>query len=207
MTQAAQSLLESTLVRDASAVDMYSVREIYAHQVLQGSATFETRPPTVDDLLKRRETALQLGLPYLVAEHEGEIAGYTYAMPFRPRSAYINTIENSVYVSEKTQGQGIGRALLTELIARCEASRWRQMIAVIGDSANSSSIALHAALGFQMVGTFQAVGFKHGRWLDTVLMQRSLGAGSSAPPDCSDTSSSNATKPTGTKTYACMAEL
>ena len=195
MTRADQRLLEDILVRDSTASDMQSVREIYAHQVLCGSATFETIPPTLDDLSERREAVLRLGLPYLVAEHEGRIAGYTYAMPFRARPAYLNTLENSVYVADDMQGQGIGRTLLARLIARCEAGPWRQMIAVIGDSANSGSIALHTSLGFRLIGTFHAVGFKHGRWIDTVLMQRALGPGSSLLPDCSVLNRGSSAKP------------
>jgi phosphinothricin acetyltransferase len=124
----------------------------------------------------------RLGLPYLVAELRGEVVGYAYAAAYRPRPAYRHTIEDSVYVASKHHRAGIGRALLAELIARCEVGPWRQMIAVIGDSANTGSIALHHRFGFRHVGTLENVGFKHGRWLDSVLMQRSLGQGAQALP-------------------------
>jgi phosphinothricin acetyltransferase len=116
-------------------------------------------------------------LPYLVAEIDGRIAGYSYATPYRARSAYRFSIENSVYVDHAHHRSGVGRALLTELIARCERGDWRQMIAIIGDSGQAASIGLHASLGFRHIGTLQAVGLKFGRWLDTVLMQRALGPG------------------------------
>lgn len=170
------------VVRDATDADMPAIQRIYARHVLDGVATFEEVPPATDDLLSRRAAVLGLGLPYLVAEIDGTVVGYSYATPYRPRPAYRHTIEDSVYVADGRHGQGIGRALLSALVERCEAGPWRQMIAVIGDSANAGSIALHDALGFRPVGTLQAVGFKLGRWVDTVLMQRELGAGSSTPP-------------------------
>jgi phosphinothricin acetyltransferase len=126
-------------------------------------------------MAKRRAAVLALRLPYLVAERDGRTVGYSYATPYRARSAYRFTIENSVYVEADLRGAGIGYMLLSALIARCETRDWRQMIAVIGDSANTASIGLHAKLGFQPVGTLRAVGFKFGRWVDTVLMQRALG--------------------------------
>jgi phosphinothricin acetyltransferase len=170
------------LVRDATIADMGSVRTIYAHHVLHGLATFEEVPPSADELLARREAVLQLGLPFLVAELESSVVGYSYATSYRPRPAYRYTIEDSVYVAEGLGGRGFGTALLDALIARCESGPWRQMLAVIGNSGNEGSIALHRRLGFQPVGTLQAVGFKLGRWVDTVLMQRALGEGQSAPP-------------------------
>lgn len=159
---------------------MRTIQKIYAHQVLRGLATFEEVAPTTDELLLRRESILNLGLPYLTAELNGRIAGYSYATTYRSRPAYRYTIEDSVYVAEEMQGRGVGRALLTALISRCERGLWRQMIAIIGNSSNAGSIALHERLGFRRVGTLEAVGFKLGRWVDTVLMQRALGAGRDA---------------------------
>lgn len=171
------------IVRDATAADMPAIQKIYAHQVLYGLATFEEVAPTVDELLSRRDGILKHGLPYLAAELDGRVLGYSYATAYRSRPAYRNTIEDSVYVTEEMQGRGVGRALLTTLVSRCEAGPWRQMIAVIGDSGNAGSIALHERLGFRRIGTLKAVGFKLGRWADTVLMQRALGTGDNATPD------------------------
>ncbi len=165
------------LLRDARDDDMAQVQAIYTHHVLHGTASFEEEPPTVAEMARRRADVLAKGLPYIVAEIDGRIAGYSYATPYRARSAYRFSIENSVYVNHTRHRSGIGRALLTELIARCERGEWRQMIAIIGDSAQAPSIGLHASLGFRHVGTLQSVGLKFGRWLDTVLMQRALGNG------------------------------
>jgi phosphinothricin acetyltransferase len=181
----------SVLVRDTTEADMPAIQTIYARQVLHGLASFEEEPPSTQDLLARRAGVLELGLPYLTAELAGEVAGYAYASAYRPRPAYRHTIEDSVYVAERMQGQGIGRALLSALIVRCEAGRWRQMIAVIGNSGNAGSIALHRQLGFRVVGTFESVGFKLGGWVDTVLMQRALGPGSSTPPGPQGTSATS----------------
>lgn len=172
----------NTVVRDATVADMSAVQEIYAHHVLHGLATFEEEPPTVDQLLRRRESVLRGGLPYIVASLDGRVVGYSYATTYRPRAAYRHTIEDSVYIADGHRGLGVGRLLLSELIARSEKGAWRQMMAVIGDSANTGSIFLHQRLGFRMVGTLDAVGFKLGRWVDTVLMQRPLGLGRGAPP-------------------------
>ncbi len=169
-------------VRDASEGDMPAVQSIYAHYVLHGLATFEETPPTVEDMLARRSLVLDAGLPYLVAEQRGAVVGYCYAAAHHPRSAYRYTIEDSVYVADGLRGRGVGGALLQALIARCERGPWRQMLAVIGDSGNAASIALHRSLGFTPVGTLRAVGFKLGRWVDTVLMQRPLGEGSRTRP-------------------------
>ena len=165
------------LLRDARDDDMGAVQAIYAHHVLHGTASFEEEPPPLAEMQRRRADVLARGLPYLVAEVDGRIAGYSYATPYRARSAYRFSIENSVYVDHARHRAGIGRALLTELIARCERGDWRQMIAIIGDSEQAASIGLHASLGFRHIGTLQAVGLKFGRWLDTVLMQRALGPG------------------------------
>jgi L-amino acid N-acyltransferase YncA len=169
-------------VRDAQPADMAAVQAIYAHHVLHGRATFEEVPPTRDDLLSRRAAVLAAGLPYLVAEVDGEIAGYCYAVPYRPRPAYRHTIEDSVYVAHDRAGRGIGRALLRTLVERCEQGPWRQLLAIVGNSGNAGSLALHESLGFQRIGVLRSVGFKLGAWTDTVLMQRALGQGDTEPP-------------------------
>jgi L-amino acid N-acyltransferase YncA len=161
-------------IRDAAFPDFDDIARIYAHYVSHSLATFEETPPDADELRDRYATIVGAGLPYLVAEADGAVAGYCYATAYRPRSAYRHTVEDSVYIDETLRGRGIGQALLTTLIKRCEAGPWRQMVAVIGDSANAGSIALHAKLGFEHVGVLREVGFKHARWVDTVLMQRTV---------------------------------
>lgn len=161
-------------IRPGTEADVASVQAIYAHHVLNGLASFEIEPPDVDEMRRRRQAVVGRGFPYLVAELGGEIVGYAYASPYRARPGYRFSCENSIYVRDGRAGRGIGKALLAPLIAGCEAIGMRQMIAVIGDSANAASIGLHEALGFRRVGTFTRVGLKFGRWLDTVLMQRSL---------------------------------
>ncbi|HYG84757.1 MAG TPA: GNAT family N-acetyltransferase [Azospirillum sp.] len=170
------------VIRDASEADMETVQEIYAHHVLHGLATFEKVPPSIGELLSRRAAVLDMRLPYLVTVLGGKVVGYSYATAYRPRPAYRYTIEDSVYVAEGLGGQGIGTALLRELIARCEKGPWRQMLAVVGNSGNVGSIALHRRMGFRTVGTLHAVGFKLGQWVDTVLMQRTLGEGDTTVP-------------------------
>ena len=172
----------AVVVRDATEADMTAIQAIYAHYVLHGLATFEETPPSIDELGSRRASIIRAGLPYLSAEIDGRVVGYSYATVYRPRPAYRHTIEDSVYVANGLGGRGIGGALLRSLIARCEAGSWRQMLAVIGNSGNAGSIALHRRMGFQPVGTLISVGFKRGRWVDTVLMQRSLGAGDATSP-------------------------
>jgi L-amino acid N-acyltransferase YncA len=162
------------VVRDSSESDIAAVQAIYAYHVLHGAASFEEEPPPLAEMMRRRAEVLSRGFPYLVAEIDGQIAGYSYASPYRARPAYRFSIENSVYVEHGRVRAGIGRALLVALIERCEQGPWRQMIAVIGDSANAASIGLHAELGFRNVGTLHDVGFKFGRWVDSVLMQRPL---------------------------------
>jgi len=164
----------SIMVRDARAADMGDVLRIYTPYVLHGLATFEEVPPTPDEMERRLGAVQTAGLPYLVAAWGHEIVGYAYATAYRPRPAYRHTIENSVYVAHAQHRSGVGSALLTALITRCEQGPWRQMVAAIGDSANAGSIVLHRRLGFEMVGTLRNVGFKHERWVDTVLMQRAL---------------------------------
>ncbi len=170
------------VVRDSREDDMRKVHPIYSHYVLRSTASFEEEAPSVDELMRRRAEVLGCGLPYLVAEVDHEVAGYSYATPYRSRSAYRFTIEDSVYVDHRLNRRGIGRALLSALIAQCEAGEWRQMIAVVGDGDNAASIALHEHLGFRLAGSLQAVGYKFGRWVDTVLMQRALGAGDGTLP-------------------------
>lgn len=172
----------AALIRAAAEDDLGAIARIYAHHVKYGLASFEEVPPGIEELRSRRAAVLDSGLPYLAAEFQGEVVGYAYASPFRPRPAYRYTIEDSVYVEEGLRGLGLGRALLTALIERCEGGPWRQMLAVIGDRANAPSIALHRRLGFRHAGSFTSVGFKLGRWVDTVLMQRPLGAGDRSPP-------------------------
>ena len=170
------------LVRESAAQDLPAIQQIYAHHVLHGAASFEEVPPDVGELARRREDVIRHGLPYLVAELDGEVAGYAYASPYRTRSAYRYTLENSVYIRDGLARRGLGRTLLGEVIATCAAGGWRQMIAVIGDSGNTASIALHKSLGFTRTGTLRAVGYKFGHWVDSVLMQRELGAGDGTAP-------------------------
>jgi len=149
---------------------------------MHGLASFEEAAPGVEELRKRRAAVLASGLPYIVAELDGAIVGYAYATQYRARSAYRHSLEDSVYVREGRGGLGVGSALLAELIARCQRGPWRQMVAVIGDSGNAASIGLHRKHGFRVVGTLVAVGFKFGRWVDSVLMQRELGEGDRTLP-------------------------
>ena len=147
-----------------------------------GTASFELDPPDEAEMARRQRALLDAGYPYLVAEADGSVLGYAYAGPYRARPAYRFSVENSVYVAPQAHRRGTGRALLARLITESEARGYRLMIAVIGDSAQVASIALHRALGFKLVGAFEGVGYKFDRWLDTVLMQRALGPGTSAPP-------------------------
>ncbi len=162
--------------------DLAAITAIYGHHVLRGSASFETEPPSLEDVRRRRAELITRGYPYLVAEDAAGIAGYAYAGPYRPRPAYRDTVENSVYLRPDAVGRGIGRRLLEALIGDCESRGYRQMIAVVGDSGNMASIRLHERAGFRLIGVLRSVGVKHGRWLDTVLLQRALGAGDRAPP-------------------------
>lgn len=163
-------------LRPATDADMTSVQRIYGEHVAHGLASFEETPPGIEEMRNRFRSLTSQSFPYIVAERDGRLCGYSYAGPYRSRSAYRFTIENSVYVDRQCAGQGIGRTLLSELIVQCEKGPWRQMIAIIGDSGNRASIALHESLGFRLVGTLSEVGFKHDQWVDTVLMQRALGS-------------------------------
>jgi phosphinothricin acetyltransferase len=173
---------DGVLVRAAGEGDIPAVARIYAHFVLNGLASFELDPPDEQEMLRRYRNVLGLGLPYLVAECAGTISGYAYAAPYRTRPAYRYTVENSIYVDRTCSGRGIGATLLAALIAGCEACGCRQMIAVIGDSANLASIRLHKKYGFARTGLLPSVGWKFGRWVDSVLMQRALGAGDTGEP-------------------------
>jgi phosphinothricin acetyltransferase len=173
------------IIRPCEERDLKAITRIYAHAVATGAASFELAPPDASEMRRRCAALLADGYPYLVGELAGAIAGYAYAGAYRPRPAYRNTVENSVYVAADHHGRGIGRRLLAALIEEAAQRGFRQMVAVIGDSANLPSIKLHEALGFAAVGVLRSVGWKHGRWLDCVLMQRALGVGDSEPPQLS----------------------
>jgi len=166
-------------LRPSTDADLPAIQAIYAQAVLQGTGTFETEVPAVDEMGRRRAEVLSRNLPWLVAERDGEILGYAYANYFRPRLAYRFCVEDSIYLAPAAQGQGVGRLLLAELMARCEAAGARQMLAVIGDAANAGSVGVHTAMGFAHTGVLKSAGWKFGRWLDVVLMQRTLGLGDS----------------------------
>jgi L-amino acid N-acyltransferase YncA len=169
-------------IRVASAADLIAITEIYQHAVLFGTATFELDPPDVAEMTGRFESLISGGFPYFVAAQDGRPVGYAYAGPYRLRPAYRFTVENSIYLAPAVQHRGIGTALLQRLIAESEARGFRQMIGIVGDSANAGSIGVHRKCGFQLLGTHPNVGFKFGRWLDTVMMQRALGDGANTLP-------------------------
>jgi len=169
-------------IRPSRPEDLAAITAIYGHAVRTGTGSFEIEPPDQAEMARRRDDVLAKGLPYLVAETQAGVLGYAYATPFRPRPAYRFSVENSVYVHADARGQGLGSLLLAELIACCTDWGARQMLAVIGDSANAGSVALHRRAGFQPAGQFQNVGRKFDRWLDVVLMQRALGPGAALPP-------------------------
>jgi phosphinothricin acetyltransferase len=169
-------------LRPAAAADCAAITDIYGHHVLTGLATFEEVPPDLAEMSRRHRDITGRGLPYLVAERGGRIAGYAYAAPYRARSAYRYTLEDSIYVAPWAQRCGAGSLLLGALIERSTAAGYRQMVAVIGDSANEASIGLHLKHGFRRLGSIEAAGFKHGRWVDSVLMQRALGPGAASLP-------------------------
>jgi phosphinothricin acetyltransferase len=175
--------MSSLTLRDCGADDIPAIAAVYGHWVTHGLASFELEPPTPDEMARRRATILDAGYPYIVAEGEGgRVLGYAYASAWRTRPAYRFGCENSVYVAPDAGRGGIGRALLGALIGRCEAKGLRLMVAVIGDSGNAPSIGLHRAMGFAPAGVLPATGWKHGRWVDTVLMTRPLGEGATTPP-------------------------
>jgi len=169
-------------IRGAGPGDIPAITRIYAHAVEHGTASFELEPPDEAEMARRQEALLTKNYPYLVAERAGIVTGFAYAGPYRDRRAYDWCVEDSIYIAPEFHRQGIGRLLLTRLVTESEALGFRQMIGVIGDTANTASVAVHAAAGFHLIGTFQSIGYKHGRWLDTVLMQRALGKSDPAPP-------------------------
>jgi L-amino acid N-acyltransferase YncA len=174
--------MSEILIRPAELRDLAAITRIYRHAVGHGTASFELEPPDEREMTRRHESLRAGGYPYLVAELGDAVAGYAYAGPYRARPAYHWTVEDSIYIAPQSHRRGLGRLLLDRLIVEAEAGGFRQMIAVIGDSANAGSIELHRAAGFRMVGTFDNVGFKFGRWLDSVLMQRPLGRGAETAP-------------------------
>ncbi len=172
----------SPAIRPAAPADIPAITAIYGHAVRYGTASFEIEPPEPAEMLRRLKGLVEAGYPYLVAEVDGTVGGYAYAGPYRPRPAYRWSVEDSVYVAPGIHRRGVGAALLARLIAEAERRGFRQMVAVIGDSAQAPSIALHRAAGFRLIGTIEHVGYKFGRWLDSVLMQRALGPGAGEPP-------------------------
>ena len=171
-----------SLIRPSTEADVPALTAIYGHHVLHGTGTFETAPPTEAEMAGRRADVLGRGLPYLVAEQEGRVVGYAYCQWFKPRPAYRFSAEDSIYLHPEAAGKGLGKQLLAALSAQAEAAGVRKLIAVIGDSANGGSIGVHRALGFTPVGTIANCGWKFGRWLDIVLMEKVLGEGASTPP-------------------------
>jgi L-amino acid N-acyltransferase YncA len=171
------------IIRPAVEADAGALAAIYGHHVVHGLGTFEEVEPSAQDMAGRLAAVVGRGLPYLVAEIEGRVAGYAYAGLFRTRAAYRYTVEDSVYIAPDRMGQGVGKALLGEVIVQCEAMGLRQMVALIGDSGNSGSIGVHRSCGFAHVGVFTGLGFKAGRWVDVVMMQRALNAGDGSTPD------------------------
>ena len=170
------------LIRPSTPDDLPAITAIYAWNVLNGTGTFELDAPDETEMARRREDVLSKGLPWLVAQRDGVVLGYAYANHFRPRKAYRFCLEDSIYLATEAKGHGLGRLLLAELMARCAAAGARQMLAVIGDSANGGSIAVHRTLGFEHVGVMKASGWKFDRWLDVVIMQKALGQGSASDP-------------------------
>jgi phosphinothricin acetyltransferase len=171
-----------TLLRPSTEADLPAITRIYGHAVLHGTGTFELEVPDAAEMARRRDAVLGNGLPWLVAERAGQVLGYAYANHFRPRRAYRFCLEDSIYLDEAARGHGVGRLLLAELLAQCAARGGRQMLAVIGDSANAGSVGVHRACGFEDTGVFKAAGWKFGRWLDVVLMQKALGEGATTEP-------------------------
>jgi phosphinothricin acetyltransferase len=172
----------SITVRPATSADVPAITQIYANHVLRGTATFEIDPPDEAEIARRLQAINERGLPWFVAERQGEIAGYAYAGPFRARPAYDWLVEDSIYLRQDCLRLGIGTLLLDRLIDRCTVLGYRQMLALIGDSANAASIRLHQRAGFQHIGVMPSVGWKHESWLDVVIMQRELGIGDASPP-------------------------
>ena len=169
-------------IRPSRDHDLSGITSIYAHHVLSGTGTFETVPPTLEDMTARRSEVLAKSLPFLVAEERGQVLGYAYCQWFKPRPAYRFSAEDSIYLHPDASGKGLGRELLALLCAQAEAAGLRKLIAVIGDSANAASVGVHRSLGFEQVGVLKSCGWKFGKWLDVVLMEKSLGEGDLTPP-------------------------
>ena len=173
---------DGIVIRDVDDADMDAIQTIYAHHVIHGLASWEETPPDTPEMRARRDAVVHGGYPYRVAEQAGRVLGYSYASRYRPRPAYRNTVENSVYVAEEARGRGIGPLLLDDIIDQCTRLEFRRMVAIIGDSENTPSIKLHERAGFEMVGVIPACGYKGGRWLDQVIMHKALGPGATQPP-------------------------
>ncbi|MEL6765822.1 MAG: N-acetyltransferase family protein [Pseudomonadota bacterium] len=176
-------MTRETTIRPAALPDLPAITAIYGEAVLNGSGSFELDPPDLAEMTERWRAVAAAGLPWIVAARAGGIAGYAYAGPYRPRPGYRAALASSVYVSPDARGEGVGRILLADLLEAATATGARQIVATVGDSANTASIRLHAAAGFETVGTLRSVGWKHGRWLDTVILQRALGPGDGTPLD------------------------
>ena len=173
---------EQPILRDALESDMQAIYDIYADEVLHGVSSWEEQPPSVAELAGRFRNIVNNAFPYRVAEYQGKAVGYAYASAYRPRSGYRYTVENTIYIHPEYRGLGLGRLLLEDLVSICEAKGYRQMVAVIGDSANHVSIEFHNRMGFTRAGVIKSIGFKHGRWMDSVIMQRRLGKGDTSLP-------------------------
>ena len=174
--------MPAAAIRSATSADIPAITRIYADAVMHGTASFELEAPDEAEMARRMRTLLDGGFPYIAATSDGTLLGYAYAGPYRPRPAYRFSVEDSIYINTQAQRRGIGRLLLDGLIAESEQHGFRQMLAIIGDSAQTGSIELHRAAGFRMVGAFENVGYKFGRWLDSVMMQRTLGPGATTAP-------------------------
>ncbi|WNJ99450.1 N-acetyltransferase family protein [Thalassospiraceae bacterium LMO-JJ14] len=175
--------MQPPLIRPRTDADMAQITAIYTHHVLHGASSWELTPPDEIEMIRRAHAIEDAGYPYLVAERDGVVAGYAYASAYRPRPAYRNTVELSIYIDDTQRRAGIGSALMTTLIDTCTDMGFRQMIAIIGDSQNRQSIDFHEKMGFVHVGKVHEIGYKFGRWMDQIIMQRPLGAGASTPPD------------------------
>ena len=175
-------LPDGLVIRDVSDLDMAAITEIYAHEVLNGVSSWEEHPPSPSEMIVRRDAILSAKYPYRVLVEGNAVLGYAYASAYRPRPAYRYTVENSIYIAEHSQRAGLGKILLTDLIEVCADRGYRQMIAVVGDSGNTRSIDFHIKMGFRKIGIIHAIGFKFGRWLDSVVLQRPLGDGDDTPP-------------------------
>jgi L-amino acid N-acyltransferase YncA len=172
-----------TLIRPSLDTDIPAIQAIYAHHVLHGTGTFETEPPTLADMTARRADVLGKSLPYLVIEVSGQVQGFAYANWFKPRPAYRFSVEDSIYMAQGTGGKGLGKLLLTELLAQLERGGIRKAMAVIGDSENHGSVGVHRACGFTTIGIVKSCGWKFGQWRDIVMMEKTLGLGDSTPAE------------------------